>query len=248
MSKPFVIVGKKFNKEFRGYSLIEVDNHLQNAQKYIDELYSENIRLKENAADAQSKLEQYQQMEKTMQSTLFVAQETAEEIRVSAQKEKELILEEAEKNARQVVSEAETEAARLKAQLQSDLQEAREEYRRVKLKTARIIEKTRNLLADGIKALNNSELNPETAETDATAETTEEIKPNISREETADQETAETQPESSPTQVPLLATQEIEPNKEESSEQAEIRRRMEEVLRQSEEIREQLKKKSKATH
>ena len=168
MSKPFVVVGKKFNKEFRGYSQMEVDNHLQNAQKYIDELYSENIQLKETSLDAQVKLEQYLQMEKTMQSTLFVAQETAEEIRVSAQKEKELAMAEAEKKARETISEAEAEAARIKSNMQADLRKEREEYERTELKIKKIIVKTRSLLETELRLLNDNEFSEEPA---AAAET-----------------------------------------------------------------------------
>ncbi|MDR3349693.1 MAG: DivIVA domain-containing protein [Acidaminococcales bacterium] len=247
MSKPFVVVGKKFNKEFRGYSSAEVDNHLQNAQKYIDELYSENTRLTETAADAQSKLEQYQQMEKTMQSTLFVAQETAEEIKVSAQKEKELILDEARESARQTVSGAEAEAARLKARLQADLEEAREEHARVKLRTEQIIEKTRGLLEDGLKLLNGNALAQETAEESvAKAVLAEAADKEANGGQTAGQEAAVPGPETLPA-TDLAALPEVEPSSEESGEQAEIRKRMEEVLRQSKEIKELLKKKSKVS-
>ena len=237
MSKPFVVFGKKFNKEFRGFSQMEVDNHLQNAQKYIDELYSEKIQLKETSLDAQVKLEQYLQMEKTMQSTLFVAQETAEEIRVSAQKEKELAMAEAEKKARETISEAEAEAARIKSNMQADLRKAREEYERTELKIKKIIVKTRSLLETELRLLNDNEFSEEPA---AAAETAEEAGINISSEQEPEKETAAKSLEPLPTAV-------FQPIEQASNEQAEIRRRMEEVLRQSEEIREQLKKKSKVS-
>jgi cell division initiation protein len=244
MSKPFAIVVKKFNKEFRGYSQMEVDNHLQNAQKYIDELYSENMQLKEMSADAQVKLEQYQQMENTMQSTLFVAQETAEEIRVSAQKEKELVLAEAEKKARQAISEAEAEAARIESRMQSDLRKVREEYGRTELKIKEIIDKARNLLETELRLLNDKDFSQGPA---VARETAEEAKIDASGEQEPEKETTAASLEPLPTGEPQPVERAIDPAKEESGEQAEIRRRMEEVLRQSEEIREQLKKKSKAS-
>ena len=48
---------------------------------------------------------QYEKMEATMNSTLMLAQETAENVKVQARKEAELILQEAENKKKQMVDE-----------------------------------------------------------------------------------------------------------------------------------------------
>ena len=80
MLTPLDIHNKEFRRSFRGYDEREVDEFLDRVIKDYEQLYRDNIELKENMERLGSKLEHYQHMEGTLHNTLLVAQETAEEI------------------------------------------------------------------------------------------------------------------------------------------------------------------------
>lgn len=106
MLTPLDIHNKEFNRGFRGYNEGEVDAFLDEVVKDYERLYRENIELKETLSRVNSKMEHYQQMEGTLHSTLMIAQETAEEVKLNARKESELQLKEAELRAQKMVDDA----------------------------------------------------------------------------------------------------------------------------------------------
>ena len=84
MLTPEDFKNKAFSKGFRGYEVEEVDKFLKTLLKEYEYLYLDNLEQKETIERVSSKLEYYQQMEATMQSTLTVAQETADELKASS--------------------------------------------------------------------------------------------------------------------------------------------------------------------
>ncbi|WP_371370901.1 DivIVA domain-containing protein [Sporomusa aerivorans] len=106
MLTPLEIHNKEFKRSFRGYNEEEVDEFLDRVIKDYETLYRENMDLKETIERLNSKLEHYQHMENTLHSTLVIAQETAEEVKLNAKKETELIMKEAEIRAQKLIEEA----------------------------------------------------------------------------------------------------------------------------------------------
>ena len=101
MLTPQDIKNKTFTKGFRGYEVEEVDKYLAELRKEYEYLFTDNMELKETIERVSSKLEYYQQMEATMQSTLAVAQETADEVKANSEK-KAALLELLKKNSNQI--------------------------------------------------------------------------------------------------------------------------------------------------
>ncbi len=159
MLKPFEILGKKFDKGFRGYEQQEVDKFLAEVVKDYEILYEENMQIKEQLETIKEKLEQYQQLEKTMQNTLMIAQSTAEEIKANAQKEKEFIISEANTKAQQTILELEVKAQDKKQQLQVEIDKKKQELDNIKKLSKVSIAKIRTLLETELKILNEDELN-----------------------------------------------------------------------------------------
>ena len=91
MLTPEDLKKKTFSKGFRGYETAEVDKFMQELIKEYNYLYLDNLQQKETIERVSSKLEYYQQMESTMQSTLTVAQETAEEVKAASEKKAALL-------------------------------------------------------------------------------------------------------------------------------------------------------------
>ncbi|VBB06183.1 diviva protein [Lucifera butyrica] len=128
MLTPLDIHNKEFKKGFRGYNEEEVDDFLDAIIRDYEKLYRDNIELKETVERLNSKLDHYQHMENTLHSTLVIAQETAEEVKLNAKKETELIMKEAEIRAQKMVEEAMAKVRRLTGEYE-ELQKQSQIYR-----------------------------------------------------------------------------------------------------------------------
>lgn len=113
MLTPLDIHNKEFKRSFRGYNEGDVDEFLDRVIKDYEQLYRENIEVKENLERVSSKLEQFQHMENTLHNTLIIAQETAEEVKLNAKKTTELMIKEAEVEAKKLVDEAANKVRRM---------------------------------------------------------------------------------------------------------------------------------------
>jgi len=116
MITPLDIQNKEFRKSVRGYNEAEVDAFLDQVMTDYEQLYKENMEMKEQLERDAKQVEQYQQMEDTLKETLVVAQSTADELRNNALKKSELVIEEAEMKAKEIVSEARQKAEQIKVQ------------------------------------------------------------------------------------------------------------------------------------
>ncbi len=103
---PLDIRHKEFKRGMRGYVDGEVDEFLDEIADEFERLFKENIELSERGEALQEKLDQYRNLEETLQNTLVAAQRSAEELKANAQKEAQLMLSEAELKARQMVNES----------------------------------------------------------------------------------------------------------------------------------------------
>ena len=90
-----------------------MDEFVDHVIKDYEQLYRENIEIKENLDRIGSKLEHFQHMENTLHNTLIIAQETAEEVKLNAKKTTELMIKEAQVQAQRLVDEASNKVRRL---------------------------------------------------------------------------------------------------------------------------------------
>ena len=124
MITPMDIHNKEFEKGFRGYSEKEVNTFLAELAADYETFYRENRELKETIEHLNKRIVQYEQMEATMNNTLVLAQETAENVKGAARKEADLILQEAETQKRNMLEEtrqALRAAQERHAQIRSDV-------------------------------------------------------------------------------------------------------------------------------
>jgi cell division initiation protein len=120
MITPLDIQNKEFKKSVRGYNESEVDAFLDQIMVDYEQLYKENLEMKEQLERDTKQVEKYRQMEDTLKQTLVVAQSTAEELRSNALKKADLMIEEAEMNAKQIILGARQELEGIKRR-QDDL-------------------------------------------------------------------------------------------------------------------------------
>ncbi|MGI6586655.1 MAG: DivIVA domain-containing protein [Gracilibacteraceae bacterium] len=106
MLTPMDIRNKEFKKAFRGYNEDEVDEFLDKVIADYERIYRENGELKERIAIDKERIEGYSSMEKSLQSTLLIAQTTAEDIVSNARKKADMIIKEAEEQAQKIIEDA----------------------------------------------------------------------------------------------------------------------------------------------
>ncbi len=100
------IRNKEFKKGFRGYNEDDVDIFMDKIVADFEKVYKENVELKDKISAFNERLESYAEMEKTLQSTLIIAQRSSEDIVANARKEADLILKETEENRKEIIARA----------------------------------------------------------------------------------------------------------------------------------------------
>lgn len=140
MITPEDIKKKVFSKGFRGYETEEVDKFFAEIAKEFEYMYLDNIQMKETIERVSSKLEYYQQMEATIQSTLAVAQETAEEVKSNSEKKAALLEQETQVKCDQRIADANAAAQKLHDEA---LAHAENLYNQAKVKSDNMLDAAR---------------------------------------------------------------------------------------------------------
>ncbi|MED1202149.1 DivIVA domain-containing protein [Heyndrickxia acidicola] len=110
---PLDIHNKEFSKGFRGYDEDQVNEFLDQIIKDYELMIREKKELEERLASLNERLGHFTSIEETLNKSIIVAQEAAEEVRGNAQKEAKLIIREAEKNADRIVNESLSKARKI---------------------------------------------------------------------------------------------------------------------------------------
>lgn len=139
MLTPEDLKKKTFSKGFRGYEVEEVDKFLAEVIKEYEYLYLDSLEQKETIERVSSKLEYYQQMEATMQNTLTVAQETADEVKASSEKKAALLEKETAVKCEQQLNEAKAAAQKIH---DDTMVHAEDLYNQTKIKTDNMLQAT----------------------------------------------------------------------------------------------------------
>lgn len=115
---PLDIHNKEFNRGFRGYDEDEVNEFLDQIIKDYEILLREKKELEEKLNNNSERLGHFANIEETLNKSIVVAQEAAEEVRRNALKESKLIVKEAEKNADRIVNDSLTKARKIAIEIE----------------------------------------------------------------------------------------------------------------------------------
>lgn len=118
---PMDINNKEFKRVLRGYCPEEVDEFLDEIVEEYETLFKENTSLKEKLENSNDKIEHYTKIENTIQNTLLLAQNTAEQAKANAQKEADVIIKSANDTAQRILDKA-----------HNDVIQINDEYDRIK--------------------------------------------------------------------------------------------------------------------
>lgn len=93
---PLDIEHKEFRKALQGYAREDVDQFLDEIIASLEEEIDHRGQLEAKVADLEQRVSHFRAMEESLQSTLVLAQRTADELKAAAHKEVELIKQRAE--------------------------------------------------------------------------------------------------------------------------------------------------------
>lgn len=122
----------------------EVDDFLDELTLDYEKLYKENGELKNKLEDSLASLEKYKSIESTLQSTLLMAQSTAEDIKKVARQEAEQIL----KNANAEAKESLNNISQEKALKEKEIDDLKKQFDVYKAKMESLLISQLELLKD----------------------------------------------------------------------------------------------------
>ncbi|HOE57132.1 MAG TPA: DivIVA domain-containing protein, partial [Bacillota bacterium] len=114
----------------------EVDEFLDKLTGDYERIYRENGELKDKISIDNERIESYNTMEKSLQSTLLIAQTTAEDIVSNSRKKAEMIIKEAEEQARRIIEDANTSVIKVN----KDFEELKKEVQVFKTRFKTLLE------------------------------------------------------------------------------------------------------------
>ncbi|KMY49373.1 DivIVA domain-containing protein [Peribacillus loiseleuriae] len=115
---PIDIHNKEFSKGFRGYDEDEVNEFLDQIIKDYELILREKKELEQRLNEVDDRLGHFNNIEGTLNKSIIIAQEAAEEVKRNAQKEAKLIIKEAEKNADRIVNDSLSKARKLALEIE----------------------------------------------------------------------------------------------------------------------------------
>lgn len=119
MLTPLEIENKKFSKQMvNGYNVEEVDEFLDLLTVDYERMYKENSEAREKIEQLTEDIAHYKTIESTLQSTLMMAQTTAEEVKNVAKQQAEQIIADAQMSASKEASMLEQEIIVKKKELE----------------------------------------------------------------------------------------------------------------------------------
>lgn len=140
------INNKEFRRVLRGYDADEVDEFLEGVSEDYENLYKENSSYRDRIVNLEEKLQHYSKIENTIQNTLLLAQNSAEQAKQSAQKEAELILKNANDTAQRILDKA-----------NNDVVKVNDDYERLKQEFIKFRTKYRNFMHSQLEVFEEME-------------------------------------------------------------------------------------------
>lgn len=143
---PMEINNKEFKRALRGYCPDEVDDFLNKVVEEYEILYEDNAKLNEKITVLNDKIDHYAKIENTIQNTLLLAQNTADQAKSNAQKEADVLVKSANDTAQRILDKA-----------HNDVVQINDEYDRVKQEFVKFRAKFRSFMNFQMETFDNLE-------------------------------------------------------------------------------------------
>lgn len=104
--RPVDIRRKEFKSGLRGYDANQVDDFLDEVADAFERTFAENQRMLEEITSLRERLQQFEELEASIQEALVQAQQVARDLRRNAGKEAELIVREAKEQSHRILADS----------------------------------------------------------------------------------------------------------------------------------------------
>jgi cell division initiation protein len=104
--RPVDIRRKEFKSGLRGYDANQVDDFLDEVADEFERIFAENQRMMEEITSLRERLQQFEELEASIQEALVQAQQVAQDLRRNAGKEAELIVREAKEQSHRILADS----------------------------------------------------------------------------------------------------------------------------------------------
>jgi len=139
---PLDIKQKEFTTVFRGYSKEEVLSFREEVAGVVEELLTENNKLKSKISSLEEELKSYKNIETTLKQTMITAQQIKDDMHRSSKKEYDLIVAEAELEASRIISKSREQVIKY----QSEIEELKRQKSILKSELENLLNSHLNLL------------------------------------------------------------------------------------------------------
>jgi cell division initiation protein len=140
MLSPSDIAGKEFSKSLNGYNRSEVDEFLAKISEQYEAVVRELDYLKQQIAESDKKIADYQSQENSLKDALLVAQITSNDIKKKAENEAASTVKSADHEASDILSSAKEEAESILAKAKHDadknIEQAKLDYKEIQMATS----------------------------------------------------------------------------------------------------------------
>ena len=150
--KPMDITNKEFKRAMRGYNLEEVDDFLDEIAEDYEELFKNNAKLEVKLEAAAEQIKHYSDIETTIQNTLLLAQNAADQVKETAQKEADLIMKNANEAAKKIIDRANNDVI----SITDEYEKIRQDYIKFKVKFRNFMQTQLETFEDLEKELSKS--------------------------------------------------------------------------------------------
>jgi len=157
---PLDIQQQQFTVRFRGYDIQEVDAFLETVANELEEQIKKNTELREDLERKETRIWEYQNMEKTLKETLMVAQAASEEMKRNSQKAAEDLKASAQREATFTISRAREKAERIIGETNANLAKVEATISELRRKKIVLEQELRSILETHLRLLESSSEKP----------------------------------------------------------------------------------------
>lgn len=167
--KPLDVRRKEFKNSLRGYDQNQVDDFLDAVADEFERTYTDNVRMRDEISNLRERLDQFEDLEGSIQSALVHAERAANdlresadraarELRESASREAETTRESARREAELTIREAQSRAHQMLADSSSRVERVQESYEVLREAKQKFASEFRYLLQSYLTVMDNADV------------------------------------------------------------------------------------------
>jgi len=156
--RPIDVRRKEFRNSFRGYDANQVDDFLDAVADEFERAYTDNSRMREEISSLRERLQQFEELEGSIQAALVHAEQAADDLRRTSTREAEDLRQSASREADFTIREAKARAHQMLADSSARVERIQESYEAMQEAKRNFANDFRHLLKTYMDMMENMEI------------------------------------------------------------------------------------------